>query len=662
MYKAVFFIFSMYTLLYTLPIYGVENKYYPIESNIEINASENSVLNLDFNLSGNVLNLDLNLNNSTLNLNINSFNQKPSIDIPKEDILETNITQNEPETTSDIIKNSLFKKRFIYFDRTIANDKNFNQLKQIMKDASTLGFNGLVISEEYIFSRLSHQNETINSIKDRFSEIGDKAREYGLEIIPMHFNPSIPTLVLKDKDPYNPFYNNGEFDFSEASLANSTFKVIDDEAIINGYTQVKNINQNFNKNFDFEFSGIEFNKEYRITLTISTQNFKNDSIKVSILDNANRRADGLLYGINKYFKNIKPSEIECEHQIYFNSLNHKNFNGKIKVYLSHQGEEGIELLKIKVEEVSLILSLIPQRSDTKTIVKSNNEDIIFEQGVDYSIEEEKIKLLSSNIKKEKYLKVQWYPKIDVARLDNQETMADFCANPELYIDIIKDQYQRIIDVFGDIDAIAFNDDEWREAGFNKKCKEIFSKEYNSLNKEGGFTGGDYIGITTRRIIEDAINKVKQRQVYLMSDMFDPYFNARDPYMGVNNGAEGSWDYLPEDAIVFNWFANPKEPGLEGVPYKTMLKSFKHFSDHNIKQIIAGYHDDMKNVKTNIRVYKESKPEVQKSIVGFMFLIWNQDEKPNATYDDMPNVVKQICQELPEKWPQDVCIQLGVEAQ
>jgi hypothetical protein len=40
----------------------------------------------------------------------------------------------------------------------------------------------------------------------------------------------------------------------------------------------------------------------------------------------------------------------------------------------------------------------------------------------------------------------------------------------------------------------------------------------------------------------------------------------------------------------------------------------------------------------------------------MFLIWNQGGK-EATYEDMPLVVKQICEQLPTKWPEDVCIKL-----
>ena len=63
---------------------------------------------------------------------------------------------------------------------------------------------------------------------------------------------------------------------------------------------------------------------------------------------------------------------------------------------------------------------------------------------------------------------------------------------------------------------------------------------------------------------------------------------------------------------------------------------------------------MKNVDTNIKVYKDSDLKTRESIIGFMFLIWHQGGEKRASYDDMPKVVKKICKDLPGKWPEDVC--------
>jgi len=124
-------------------------------------------------------------------------------------------------------------------------------------------------------------------------------------------------------------------------------------------------------------------------------------------------------------------------------------------------------------------------------------------------------------------------------------------------------------------------------------------------------------------------------------------------MGVKNGALRAYKYLPKDKVVmFNWFVNPYEPGMEDKTLEDHLNSVKHFADQGIRQIIAGYHSDMRNLDRNIAVYKESPKYVQDSIVGFMYLVWI-DER-GAGYDDMPKVVERICKDLPGKWPEDAC--------
>ncbi len=561
-----------------------------------------------------------------------------------------------PNQRDDVVKKEeLFQKRFVYFDRNFAEEENSVKLKKIILDAKKLGFNGLVWSEEYLFSRLSHQSEGMQKIKKRFREIADFAKASGLEMIPMHFNPSIPTFVSKDSDPNNPFYQYQKFDFDEANRADATFVVKGDRAVIQNHKQSltsANILDGM-----FYFKDIKPNTEYRLTLTISTKNFQKRLLKVSVLDSFDAGAAQILFGINQFFRDIKPNSINHQYHVYFNSLNHPNLNGKIKVYLPYQDQKGLTFSKLELEEVALVSDLTPTRKETLAIVKSADGKTVFKENSDYRVREERLELLSHNIKKEKRLQVSWFPKVNVARIHSQEPMADFCANPKLYIDIIKDQYNRIKETFGGVDGIAFNDDEWRTAAYNAKCKTLLDKEYKKYNKTGGFSGGDYIGIVTRKMIKEAINADHTKPVYLMSDMFDPNFNARNPYMGVKNGSIGSWDYLPKEAVVFNWFVNPKEPGLEEIPYQSFLKSLKHFSDHNISQIIAGYHDDMDNVATNIKVYKDSDAKTKKSIIGFMFLIWNQGGEKHATYADMPLVVKQICEQLPNKWPSEVCKKL-----
>jgi hypothetical protein len=563
------------------------------------------------------------------------------------DILDTNGTNESNQTVLP------FEKRFVYFDRSIDDDDNYNLLKKVIVDAERLGFNGLVLNQEYIYARLSHKNPIIDAVKVRLLEAETMAHAHGLELVVMHFNAEVPTFVVKDGDPDNSFYKEGKFDFSEANRADTKYLVKGDSAFVD--TNKSIVTSAGLLDGLYHFKDIKPNTEYKLTVTLSTKNFQEKVLKVSVLDEDYAGENGkVLFGVQKYFRGIGPNVTERNYSVYFNSLNHKNLNGAIKVFVAKK--EGVTIKSLTLQEVGYTKSEHVVRDENRPQLISADTNTTYKEGRDYRLEDEKITLLTPEIKQEKSLILTWYPKIDVSRFYDHETMADICADEELYHSIMRDQYQRIKSIMGGrVEGIAFNDDEWREAGWNAKCQELYKKEFTELNSSRTFTGGDYIGISTKRMIENLLKDENSSKIsmYVMSDMFDPNFNAKDPYMGVNNGAIGAIEYLPKETIVFNWFPNPYEPGLEDKTDSDFLKSAKHFSDYGIRQIIAGYHDDMRNLDANIDFYKDSDAEVQKSIIGFMFLIWNQPGK-NPSYDDMQKVVKRLCEDLPGKWDEAAC--------
>lgn len=584
------------------------------------------------------------------------------------DLVDINITDSNTSALSDENssvaigalgrKSTLFEKRFVFFDRSLASDENYELARKVIMDAKKLGFNGLVLNEEYIYSRLSHINPIMDKAKKYMSELEILAHDQGLELVVMHFSAEVPNTVVHDNDPDNSFYTAGKFDFSEANKAVTEYTVVGDTATPTQAKQVQTSAGLLDRLYHFK--NIKPNTEYRITLNATTKEFTGEEVKVSVLDEDHKGENGkVLFGIHKYFKDIEPTKENGEYEIYFNSLNHKNLNGRVKVYIAHSGEGTLVVNSVSLQEAGYTKGEHVVREDTTPLVRSidGNKSVVYQSEIDYTLDDEGLVLLSDAIKLEKTLQVTWYPKINTSLPHDHETTADICADEARYYDIMIDQYQRIKAAHnGNIDGIAFNDDEWREAGWDEKCQELYAKEYNASNVTGGFTGGDYIGISTKRTIDTLLEEANQTgmKAYLMSDMFDPNFNAKDPYMGVNAGAEGATEYLDvNDTVMFNWFPNPYEPGLEDKTTEDFLKSAQYFSDAGIKQIISGYHDDMRNLDANFAFYNESSPKVQESIIGFMFLIWHRPEK-SATYDDMDDVVKRICEELPGKWPQDVC--------
>ena len=546
-----------------------------------------------------------------------------------------------------------FSKRFMYFDKSIYLDENFDLAKKVIMTSKKLGFNGFVLNEDYIYTRLSHKNAAIDKSKQHIKSLEELTHSLGMEFIVMHFAENMANEVVHDSDSNNKFYQNGKFDFSESTKLDSIYTVENQKAIFNPEEKI----QTQKKGQYYHFTDIDPSKEYAIIADISTNNYKSKKIKVSVLDEDYSGEHGkVIFGVTKFFTNVKKNQSHGIYKIYFNSLDHPNSENKIKVYIAKN--KRITIHSVTIKEIGFKKSINVVQPSHKVLVSSEINNTIYSSGIDYNWDEnDSLVLLSDKIKNEKRLKVTWYPRIDTSTIKGQLDTADACADTSLYFDIIKDQYKSIEDLLqGNIDAVAFNDDEWREAGWNQKCKDIYSLEYNSTDSDGVFSGGDYIGITTQRtidtIIKNALNP--NLEFYLMSDMFDPNFNGTNPYMGVHNGALGAIDYLdPNKVVFFNWFFNPFEPGLEKKTLDDFKNSAKYFSDKGFRQIIAGYHDDLKNLDANIATYKESPKDVQDSIIGFMFLIWHQPGK-NATYDDINKTVAKICKEIPNKWVKEGC--------
>ncbi len=560
--------------------------------------------------------------------------------------VDANVTDINISTQADS-NDTLFEKRFVYFDRSLASDENFELLKKVIVDAHKLGFNGLVLSQEYIYSRLSHKNPIIDKMKKALSEIEKLVHQNNMELVMMHFSAEVPNTVVHDRNEANPFYNK-DFDFSEANEAKTIYDVVGEVAVVSTKSQTVTSPALLDRLYHFD--GIKPNTEYKLTLNATTKNFTSDKTKVSLLDEDHKGENGkILYGPHKFFYNIEKNANNKNYSVYFNSLNHKNTNGKIKVYLKYP--KGLVVNSLTLQESGYVKSVHVQSKEHTPVISTRDGTIVYKEGKDYILTDNQIRLFSDDMRIQKELLVTWYPRVNVSRESDHLPKADACADEKLYHKIMKDQLNRVNQALNNkIDSVALYIDEWREAGWNKLCPKLYEKEFNSTKD---FTGGDYIGITTKRMIE-SLGKDNNYTFYLMSDMFDPNFNAKDPYMGVNLTAEGATKYLPKDKIVmFNWFPNPNEPGLEDKTDSDFLASAKYFADNDIKQIIAGYHDDMANLDSNIAFYKDSNPKTQESIVGFMFLIWHQKGK-NPTYDDMDDVVERICTDLPDKWPSDGC--------
>ncbi len=68
------------------------------------------------------------------------------------------------------------------------------------------------------------------------------------------------------------------------------------------------------------------------------------------------------------------------------------------------------------------------------------------------------------------------------------------------------------------------------------------------------------------------------EVYVWSDMFDPFHNAHGNYYLVRGDLTGSWEGLSPSVTIVNWNFDKRD------------ESLKFFADRGHRQVIAGYYD------------------------------------------------------------------------
>jgi len=330
---------------------------------------------------------------------------------------------------------------------------------------------------------------------------------------------------------------------------------------------------------------------YKISIWVKTENLK-PSGNFRILVLAGNR------DIAPRSFNLPPNTDWRKLTMIFNSM---EFN-KVRVYAGiWGGKEGkFWIDDWKIEEIGLYNVL--RRPGTPVIVKSEDGSIIYEEGKDYDkifdpymnpyrkdfdYPEPKIKILSdSRIKDEQYLRVSWYHPILI--YDSQVTVC--MAEPEVYE--IFDHEAKLLWEKLRYKKVILSMDEIRMGGTCKACE---GKDMAKL-----------LGDCVKKQVEILRKYNPDTEIYIWSDMFDPYHNAKSNYYLVKGDFTGSWNYLPKDIIIAVWGGKPRE------------ESLKFFSENGFKILIANYYDadNLEDVKKWVEISKNIK-----NISGFMYTTW-----------------------------------------
>jgi hypothetical protein len=124
------------------------------------------------------------------------------------------------------------------------------------------------------------------------------------------------------------------------------------------------------------------------------------------------------------------------------------------------------------------------------------------------------------------------------------------------------------------------------------------------------TTGELFAFNIKKCYEIAHREGGGKPVYVWSDMYDPYHNARADYFLVNNTIAYSWDLLDSNITVMQWGdTNNPAAGL------------RFFSGRGNRLMIAACYDE--DVEANHTIWMNAAEGVP-GIVGVMYTTWKHD--------------------------------------
>lgn len=487
--------------------------------------------------------------------------------------------------------------RLVYNRYQLEKEEDVKKLCEIMKRAKAVGYNGLVLGD-YRWPYIPLTDKLIQNI----TAIKNMAKELGLDIYGV-VCPFGYSWGVVSQDP----------NLAEGLPVYDAFFVVKGkEADIVSDPQVSLKNGDFEKSLENEMSGWEF-QDYTEISTFADREIRhsgNQSLRMERISRYGcvRIGQKVMvspfrqYHLSVWIKtvdfdalenlycivstpeghklcflerNIKGTQDWKEYHIIFNSFSNKEINICLQVCNGRHGK--IWWDDVKLEEVGLLNVL---RRDGCPLIVKGEDGTIYEEGRDFE------KIFDEEMSKEPYAsEYTVYHKTSVMRItpnsrirDGQRLRVSFYHNiivnygqigcclsePKVY-KIVEEGIERV-NKFLQPNGFFMNHDEIRVANWCETCR------------RQNLTPGKILTDNVSRCVK-MINKVSpQSQIFVWSDMFDPFHNARDNYYFVNGSWEGSWEGLPKEVIIVNWH------------YGMRHKNMQWFADRGHSQIITGYYD------------------------------------------------------------------------
>ncbi|HEY3413746.1 MAG TPA: carbohydrate binding domain-containing protein [Armatimonadota bacterium] len=311
---------------------------------------------------------------------------------------------------------------------------------------------------------------------------------------------------------------------------------------------------------------------------------------------------------------IAPTQDWTEYHAVFNSLANTSVNVYFGVWGGKHGS--IWWDDARVEEVGFLNVL--RRQGCPLTVKGE-DGTPYSEGSDFDVVKDErmgtvpwpgeyevyhtpphLRLLrGSRIKDGQMLKVSFYHAVTIYGGQVCSCLSD----PKVYT-LLADQIRRVNDLFHP-KGFLMSHDELRVANWCETC----------LKRK--LTPGELLADNVKRCAAMIRKASPKAELYVWSDMFDPYHNARDKYYLVNGALLGSWRGLDKGVGYVNW------------NFDARAKNAAWINKRGNKQILAGYYDGKpESIKTWLNDIRGVS-----GVDGVMYTTWQN------RYDDLEAFAK-----------------------
>jgi hypothetical protein len=269
---------------------------------------------------------------------------------------------------------------------------------------------------------------------------------------------------------------------------------------------------------------------------------------------------------------IKPTQDWTTHHTVFNSLD----NSKVGLYLGcwDSGGGTVWYDDLVVEEVGLLNLL--RRPGAPLVVTRDGEKKPLVEGTDF---EPVADPQMGNVPwRGSYDTYHEPPVIHTKLADGTRLRVSYYHPMVIYsgsvmialsepktLELLRDQAKRVHKL-------------WDAKGYFMQHDEIRIMNWDKASMDRELDAGQILADNVEQCTKILREVHPKGDIYVWSDMFDPFHNAHDKYYLVRGNLANSWEGLDRKVIIVNW--------NEG----KAAKSLKFFADRGHRTIIAGYYD------------------------------------------------------------------------